>query len=118
MTLDAQVTGITGRCMEVGDTPSQTATSTMANGQMTIRKGLVIVLQHIRIRYGILVYISGEKYEGYWMKDKAHGTGTLIYPSSDKYVGEWANSKKHGTGELIYINGDRFKGIVISNSNH
>ena len=40
--------------------------------------------------YGILCYRNGERYEGQWREDTAHGKGTLTYAGGDKYVGEWA----------------------------
>lgn len=58
----------------------------------------------------MLCYRNGERYEGNWREDTAHGKGTLTYAGGDKYVGEWAEGKKHGTGELHYVNGDVFKG--------
>ena len=40
--------------------------------------------------------MNGERYEGYWANDKAHGTGTLTYSQGDKYKGEWFEGQKHG----------------------
>ena len=60
--------------------------------------------------FGVLCYRNGEKYEGNWQADTAHGKGTLTYAGGDKYVGEWAEGKKHGVGELHYVNGDVFQG--------
>jgi hypothetical protein len=47
-------------------------------------------------RYGVLCYRNGERYEGSWSEDTAHGKGTLTYAGGDKYVGEWMEGKKHG----------------------
>lgn len=55
-------------------------------------------------------YRNGERYEGTWKDDTAHGKGTLTYAGGDRYVGEWCEGKKHGTGELHYVNGDVFRG--------
>ena len=44
-------------------------------------------------------YINGERYEGYWKDDKAHGKGTLTYIHGDKYVGDWHAAKKQARGE-------------------
>lgn len=60
--------------------------------------------------YGVLQYRNGERYEGTWKDDTAHGKGTLTYAGGDRYVGEWCEGKKHGTGELHYVNGDVFRG--------
>jgi hypothetical protein len=27
--------------------------------------------------FGIMYYLDGSKYEGYWARDKKHGTGTM-----------------------------------------
>ncbi len=42
------------------------------------------------------MYVNGERYEGQWKDDKAHGKGTLTYIHGDRYVGEWAEAMKHG----------------------
>jgi len=59
---------------------------------------------------GYLIYVNGERYEGYWKNDRAHGKGTLTYSQGDRYVGDWVAGKKHGQGELQYANGDVFRG--------
>lgn len=46
--------------------------------------------------YGVLLYVNGERYEGYWKNDKAHGKGTLTYAQGDKYSGDWFAGRKHG----------------------
>ena len=47
---------------------------------------------------GAEVYVNGERYEGYWKDDKAHGKGTLTYIHGDKYVGDWHAAKKQAGG--------------------
>jgi hypothetical protein len=59
---------------------------------------------------GVLQYVNGEKYEGQWKANFAHGQGTLTYADNDKYVGNWREGKKNGMGELYYVNGDKFRG--------
>ena len=45
----------------------------------------------------MLQYRNGERYEGQWKDDTAHGKGTLTYAGGDRYVGEWAE------GELVVV---------------
>lgn len=70
----------------------------------------ILFLTHTMDRNGILCYRNGEKYEGSWKQDTAHGKGSLTYAGGDKYVGEWREGKKEGLGALHYVNGDVFKG--------
>lgn len=50
-----------------------------------------------------MTYVNGEKYEGEWKNDKAHGKGTLTYVRGDKYVGDWWEAKKHGYVSCIML---------------
>jgi len=56
--------------------------------------------------YGVYIWASGNKYEGFWKNDKRNGQGTDTYfLSGDKYVGEWRNGKKHGQGTYSWGKG-------------
>ena len=35
--------------------------------------------------------VSGNKYEGDWVKNKKHGMGTFTYEDGFKYKGKWVN---------------------------
>lgn len=60
--------------------------------------------------FGVYVWDTGEKYEGYWKNKLRNGMGTNFYPSGNKYVGEWLNDKQHGTGTMTYANGEKYSG--------
>ena len=63
--------------------------------------------------YGVYVFESGEKYDGYWARDKRNGQGTNYYKDGDKYTGEWKDDKCHGYGTYNYKNGDSYVGNYV-----
>ena len=86
---------------------------------------------------GIMIYNSGQVYQGEWYDDKRHtvaGIGKLsdgkdivhngrwannnpaeesefTYPNGDIYSGWHAQGYKHGVGKVIHINHDVFEGL-------
>ena len=42
---------------------------------------------------GVLVWVDGSKYEGYWKNDEANDEGTFYWPDGRKYKEEWQNLK-------------------------
>ena len=41
---------------------------------------------------------DGSVYEGEFVNDKRHGTGTYRYANGDVYKGEWKDGHQHGRG--------------------
>ena len=39
--------------------------------------------------YGLMIYVSGSKYEGSWVSDKREGNGTFLMRDGQKYKGAW-----------------------------
>lgn len=91
--------------------------------------------------YGILLYRSGDKYEGYWQNAKMHGygkftfveggfaegeyqfgylngQGTRVWENGEHYVGAWQNSQRHGYGVMHYSNGNSYKGMWKNDLRH
>ena len=46
---------------------------------------------------------DGSKYEGHWLKGKAHGRGRMTHANGDIYEGEWAFDKANGFGVFIDV---------------
>ena len=44
---------------------------------------------------GVLVWVDGSQYEGYWKNDEANDEGTFYWPDGRKYKGEWKTWKQH-----------------------
>jgi hypothetical protein len=65
--------------------------------------------------YGVYVWTSGEKYEGYWDADKRNGEGTNYYANGDKYNGNFKDDLCHGSGTYTFKNGDTYSGQYIEN---
>ncbi|HNU91976.1 MAG TPA: hypothetical protein PKO25_08895 [Spirochaetota bacterium] len=59
---------------------------------------------------GVLIYASGNRYEGDFKDGKFDGKGVIIFTNGARYEGDWKNDKRHGKGVLIYANGDRYEG--------
>ena len=55
--------------------------------------------------YGVYVFKSCEKYEGYWKNDMRSGYGTNYFSTGEKYVGDWKDNKRNGFGTNYYTNG-------------
>lgn len=49
---------------------------------------------------GVLTFVNGEVYDGYFKDDMKHGKALLKYPSGNYYEGEWVGDKKQGTGVM------------------
>ncbi len=47
--------------------------------------------------------LSGATYDGDWLNDKFHGTGTYTSPSYT-YIGMYRNGKRHGKGRTEFSN--------------
>jgi len=55
-------------------------------------------------------YPKGARYEGSWLDDKRHGTGSFRDVDGSLYQGEWANGHREGKGAMTYANGARYDG--------
>ena len=59
---------------------------------------------------GMMKYLNGCQYVGFFVNDKREGYGKCYYPNGSIYTGYWKDGKRHGRGEIRYANGDRFDG--------
>ena len=59
---------------------------------------------------GILSRPNGYEYEGSFMQDMRHGSGSVRYPDGSTYRGEFARDLEHGHGTLQYADGSHFEG--------
>ena len=46
-------------------------------------------VESVKNGIGILVFNSGDKYEGEWSESKLHGLGSITYPDGIQYEGQW-----------------------------
>ena len=60
--------------------------------------------------YGVLNFIAGDKYEGYWSKGKKNGFGKETYSDGNYYEGDWVNNKRDGFGKFVNANGNIYEG--------
>jgi len=74
----------------------------------------------VRNGYGVSEYVSGErkgnKYEGYFLNDIAHGKCKYSQADGLKYVGDILNDKFTGDGEMTYPDGSIYKGQFLNDS--
>lgn len=59
----------------------------------------------------MMVWPTGEKYEGEWYEDKKHGTGTYYYSNGSVYSGDFINDTPHGYGEFKKGDDKVYKGF-------
>ncbi|GEM_PF-636341 len=60
--------------------------------------------------FGVWIYESGEKYEGYWNDGSRSGQGTYIYPDGMKYIGNFNNNTRNGYGTFYWTDGSSHVG--------
>jgi hypothetical protein len=59
---------------------------------------------------GVMVYASGDMYEGEWRAGKREGQGTVRYAIGDVYEGQYKADDKDGQGTFRYAIGDVYEG--------
>ncbi|KAL6067459.1 Phosphatidylinositol 4-phosphate 5-kinase [Balamuthia mandrillaris] len=64
------------------------------------------------------VWENGDKYEGEWLNNVFHGTGTFTFASGNVYKGQYANGKREGKGCYLYKNGDKYEGEYHADKKH
>lgn len=52
--------------------------------------------------YGKLVDKDGNIYEGFWIKDKLHGTSKVQFCSGNVYHGHFSMGQQTGIGQMIF----------------
>ena len=59
---------------------------------------------------GVLFWVDGGIYEGYWANGMCNGLGRMIHADGDIYEGNWADDKHHGYGVYSHSDGARYEG--------
>ena len=54
---------------------------------------------------GKVFFTNGERYEGYFYKNKMDGFGTYYFPTGNSFTGTFSQGKFNGTGKYFYDNG-------------
>jgi hypothetical protein len=68
--------------------------------------------------FGKLAWLTGTIYEGEWINNKIHGSGTFKKADGSVYVGSWEDGMKNGTGILTWTNGDAYEGEYMRDKKH
>ena len=56
-------------------------------------------------KIGKVFFRNGERYEGYFYKNRMHGYGTYYFPTGNSFTGRFNNGQFDGTGKYFYDNG-------------
>lgn len=56
------------------------------------------------------LFPNGSFYEGEWLNQNPHGTGTLVQADGTRYAGQFKNGEPSGKGVMIWANGDSYEG--------
>ena len=59
---------------------------------------------------GTYTDVSFGEYDGQFVNNKEHGTGTQRYLRGDVYTGQWEDGRRHGEGTYTYANGNVYTG--------
>lgn len=65
---------------------------------------------------GTYTFTSGATYHGQWIKGKRHGVGKIEYPDGSSYDGQWENDMMHGNGKYTDNDGIEWEGIFVDNT--
>eukprot|EP01068_Selenidium_serpulae_P013058 Selendium_serpulae@DN5917_c6_g2_i6.p1 len=67
--------------------------------------------------YGVYIWVSKNKYEGFWDQDLQHtganGDATFTWENGDVYVGEYTKGKRTGKGKLTCEDGTCYEGTFV-----
>lgn len=63
---------------------------------------------------GVVLFRSGDRYEGSFEQGKMHGTGTWTYASGDRYSGQWSKGLRQGDGTYTWARGSKYNGAFVA----
>ena len=55
-----------------------------------------------------MIDFSGDRYEGEWHENMAHGLGKKSFRDGSTYEGSFCTGKITGKGEMIYLHGPHY----------
>ena len=58
--------------------------------------------RRLRHGLGLMIYLSGRVYEGFWARDKRSGKGYERFKNGDFYLGEFREGKPNGKGRRMW----------------
>ena len=64
--------------------------------------------------YGVMVYASGDVYEGQWRAGRMEGEGTLDFADGNRYEGQFVAGNREGVGTFHSATGDRYEGEWVA----
>ena len=62
--------------------------------------------------YGIKIYASGNRYEGFWLFDQKSLNGSFNWTNGNRYKGAWLQNSINGNGSFYWINGDKLVTVM------
>jgi hypothetical protein len=68
--------------------------------------------------YGVVLYGSGNSYEGEWVQGAMHGHGRKKYANGDVYDGEWRDGRRDGAGTYFFARGHVYEGEYSNDACH
>lgn len=87
-----------GSCVWVNTTDDLDASGRMAQEQDVVKQ------------MEISATLTRAVYDGQWLDDKMHGSGTWCCSEGGRYVGQWQQGMRHGTGTMTYVDGSVYEG--------
>lgn len=67
-------------------------------------------IEGLKEGWGMYIYSTNEKYEGFWQNNKTHGYGRYFFRGGEYYEGDWYEGRKEGLGILKFNGGDIYEG--------
>ena len=63
---------------------------------------------------GVMVYASGNMYEGQWRAGEKEGVGTMHHATGNKYVGQFVAGEYEGQGTMHCADGAKYEGEYVA----
>jgi hypothetical protein len=70
--------------------------------------GQIGEFQNVRHGKGLMIWPSGDRYEGWYKDNREDGLGTFTWSTGDRYEGSWKQGKPHGLGVKTNADGTLF----------
>lgn len=67
---------------------------------------------------GRCLFEDGSTYEGEWKGDLPHGRGIRRYADGMVYSGSWRKGERSGQGKCVYVDGTWYEGVWCRNHRH
>eukprot|EP00808_Paulinella_micropora_P014143 g39272.t1 len=96
------------------ETPVRLIVAKIKYPERSTYHGEICALTKMRHGRGVFLSARGDKFSGYWQKDRRHGKGCYTWKSGEQYNGDWKRGRMHGQGSFRWSNQDVYTGCWVA----